>query len=148
MHLPEEGSCATERSASSIEQLRAPCAGAVSAQPQCTGLVGGQSACAAGRERRVLIYRSRTCGGTVCRRFNRGLGSSFQPGRPGSRGAATWWSTADLVWSSGVRPDSEGISAHTGSQAGWHSDVVIEHIAAGAAARTGWPAEGQHIHHL
>jgi hypothetical protein len=26
--------------------------------------------------------------------------------------------------------------------------VVVEHLAACAAARTGWTAEGQHIHHL
>src|SRR5438128_9478438 len=62
--LPQEGSRATERSTSSVEQLRAPGAGAVGAQPQCTGVVGGQSACAAGSERRCDIYRSRAVGRT------------------------------------------------------------------------------------
>src|SRR5215470_7393120 len=72
----------------------------------------------------------------------------FQPGRAGSNGTAGRWSTADTVRSRSTRSDSGRVSANTGARARGYGDVVIEHLAACAAARAGWPAEGQHIHHL
>ena len=63
--LPQEGSHAPERSTSSAEQLRAPCAGAVSAQPQRTGLVGGARTRFARGQRRLHIHRSRTVGRAI-----------------------------------------------------------------------------------
>ena len=34
------------------------------------------------------------------------------------------------------------------SRSRWDGDLVVEHVAARAAARTGWLAEGQHVHDL
>src|SRR6266496_450476 len=92
--LPEEGSCAPERSASSVEQFGAPCARAIGAQPQRASLIGSQSACTAGGER-----------------FDRAMGDAFQPGRIGSGGTAAWWSTTNRVRSTAARTDSGGVSA-------------------------------------
>src|SRR5438128_7495165 len=148
--LPEEGSCewTPERSASCVDQLRAAGSGAVGAQPERTGLVGGKSACAARGERRLLIYRSGTIGRTGRGRFDRAVGRVLQPGRTGGRGTAGWRSTADPVRCRGARADSSGVSATTGPRARWDGDLVAEHLAACVAARTGWPAEGQHVHDL
>src|SRR5438309_8518704 len=80
--LPQEGSCewTPERSASSVDQLRAPRSGAVGAQPQRTGVVGCKSACAARGELWLLIYRSRTAGRAGCGGFDRAMGDVVQPG--------------------------------------------------------------------
>src|SRR5438445_1708447 len=71
--LPEEGSCewTPERSASCVDQLRAAGSGAVGAQPERTGLVGGKSACPTRGERGILIYGSRAVGWTGRGRFDR-----------------------------------------------------------------------------
>src|SRR5713101_8237696 len=88
--LPEEGSCAPEKSASSVVHVRASRARAVGAQPQRTGLIGGKSACIAGGQRRLFIYRSRAVGRTSGGRFDRAMGRTLQPGRTGGRGTAAW----------------------------------------------------------
>src|SRR2546428_7627488 len=134
--LPEEGSCewTPERSASCVDQLRAAGFGAVGAQPERTGLVGGKSACPARGERGLLVYRSRTVGRAGRRRFDCTMGGPLQPGRAGSGGTAAWWSTTDAVRGRGARADSGGVSASAGSRAQWDGDLVVEHPAAGAAA--------------
>src|SRR5262245_13608075 len=72
--LPEEGSRAPERSTTSANRIGASRAGAVDAQPERTCLIGGQGACAARRERRLVVYRRRALGGTDGRRFDRQVG--------------------------------------------------------------------------
>src|SRR6266542_2844440 len=146
--LPEEGSCAPERSASSVEQFGAPCARAIGAQPQRASLIGSQSACTARGEPRCLIYRSRTAGRAGGGRFDRAMGDAFQPGRIGSGGTAAWWSTTNRVRSTAARTDSGGVSASARSRARWYGDVVVEYLTACSAARSGWSAKGQHVHDL
>src|SRR5205823_629440 len=47
-----------------------------------------------------------------------------------------------------ARSDPGRVSAITGPRARWDGDVVVEYPAACSAARTGWPTERQHVHHL
>src|SRR2546428_231267 len=148
--LPQEGSCewTPERSASSVDRFRAPLSGAVGAQPQRTGVVGGKSACPARGERGLLIYRGGTTGWSGRGGLDCAMGGPLQPGRAGSGGTPAWWSTTDAVRGRGARADSGGVSASAGSQARWDGDLVVEHLATGTAAGTGWPAQGQHVHDL
>jgi hypothetical protein len=148
--LPQEGRCEPNEkgSASSADGVGTPIAGTVGAQPERTSVVGHASACAAGGQRRQLVYGCRPPRRARARRFSRHLGSTVQPGWPGSGGTPGRWASAHPVWSGGTRSDSEGVSAPTGSRAGWDGDLVLEHAAARAAPRIRWPTEGEYVHHL
>jgi hypothetical protein len=108
----------------------------------------GKSTCTARCERRLFVYRSRAVGWTGRGRFDRASGS---------HASTTWdsrrWNASLAVDPSQYGPEErERILAEFRRSPDRERDgtatLVIEYLAARAAASTGWPAQGEHVHHL
>src|SRR5215208_5930765 len=102
----------------------------------------------AGGCRRAELHSRRAEGRTPRQRHRGGVGGALQPRGPAGGGAAAWRRSADPLRRCGAAAHSGRSPADTGTHAGRHRDVVVEHAATGLAPGRRWSADHQYLHDL